>query len=267
MRTTAPGGFDVKTFYKGVYTFQDWEIFPGHRVSGDKPVGQALDLLGVPQFLAGSPRVLEIGPWNGFFGFELLRRGAGELVGLGPDDPDQTAFFRTAKLLEVDDRVRYIRDSVYNIGQHWLGKFDIVMFLGVIYHLRHPLLALDMLYDHCGNESILLLDSPTIDHEHRIAYGSDQEAMREPWKAVGPIPLAVFARGGTVTPLAVDQYNWFVPNSVCLRGWVASAGFSIEREHVVADWMWLQAKRTERPFVVNLEGYNAAAPTRNQDQR
>lgn len=263
MRSTAEDGFSVEAFYKGVLTFQDWEIFPGHRVKGVKPVCRDLDLLGVAERLTDSPRVLEIGPWNGFFGFELLRRGACELVGLGPDDPDQTAFLRTAKLLEVEDRVHYIRDSVYNIAEHQLGRFDIVMFLGVIYHLRHPLLALDALHDHCTKETTLLLDSPTIDNVNRIAEESDQAVMREPWKAVGHVPIAAFVRGRVVTPLAADPYNWFIPNSVCLRGWVVSAGFEVEHEHVADNWMWLRARRNDRPFAVGVEGYNGARATQD----
>jgi SAM-dependent methyltransferase len=264
MRGTAPQGFKAEEFYEGVLTFQDWEIFPGHRVKGSKPVARDLGLLGVPERLEGSPRVLEIGPWNGFFGFELLRRGASELVGLGPDDPNQTAYLRTVSLLEVESRVRYICDSVYNIARYDLDKFDIVMFLGVIYHLRHPLLALDALYDHCHPQTMFLLDTPTIDDVGRIADEPDHDAMREPWKAVGHIPLTAFVRGGMATPLAADAYNWFIPNSVCLHGWMASSGFEIVHEYVANNWMWVQARQTARPFEQGFEGYNSARATQDR---
>jgi len=259
MRQTAPAAFDAAAFYQGVQTFQDWDVFPGHHVAGIKPVMRDLNLLGVPDHLAGSPRVLEIGPWNGFFGFELLRRGAGELVALGPDDPDRTGWSGTVRLLEIESRVRYIRDSVYHIASHRLGAFDLVLFLGVVYHLRHPLLALDLLHDHSRAGGMLLLDSPTIDHVHRIAPPAAQDVLGESWKSVRHVPLAAFVRGGVDTPLAADAYNWYVPNSTCLRGWVRSSGFEISREYVAEEWMWLQARRVDRPFAPGLEGFNSAS--------
>src|SRR5271154_1641844 len=113
MRLTAPAGFNVAAFYSDVPTFQAWEIFPNHRIAGAKPVALHLDVMGVPDRLDGA-RILEIGPWNGFFGFELVRRGASELVALGPDNPQDTGFLRTIKLLEIEDQVKYVQSSIYD---------------------------------------------------------------------------------------------------------------------------------------------------------
>ena len=58
MKQTAPAAFDAAKFYQGVQTFQDWNVFPGRYVAGIKPVVRDLNLLGVPEHLEGSPRVL-----------------------------------------------------------------------------------------------------------------------------------------------------------------------------------------------------------------
>lgn len=261
MRLTAPAGFDAAEFYREVYTFQSWEIFPGHVVPGAKPVGEHLQMMGIAPRL-NDARVLEIGPWNGFFGFELLRRGARELVALGPDDPDATGFHRTARLLEIEDRVKYIRGSVYNIAQHQLGTFDLVLFLGVIYHLRHPLLALDVLHDHCAENATVLIDSPTIDMVKNVAAEADCPTLQPSWEAVGGIPLTTFVRGDVAAPLARDNYNWFIPNSPCFRAWVVSSGYAIEHEHNGRDWISVRARPVARPFQDGLEGYNPLAQYR-----
>ena len=144
MRTDPPEGFNLPEFLEGIYTFQKWEIFPGQVTQGPKDVSEHLRRLNVPTTLAGL-RVLDIAPWNGFFGFECVRRGAAEVVSLGPDDPDLTGYNKVRDLLQIDN-CKYIRASVYDLSPDVHGTFDIVFFLGLIYHLRHPLLALDRIY-------------------------------------------------------------------------------------------------------------------------
>jgi tRNA (mo5U34)-methyltransferase len=259
MRLKAPKGFRVSEFYADVSLFQNWDIFPGHRAVGPRPmknVETSLAMLDVPARLDGK-RVLEIGPWNGFFGFECLRRGARELVALGPDDPELTGFNRTADLLQVGDRIRYVRASIYDIKQHDLGTFDVVLFLGVVYHLRHPLLALDLLYDHCRDGAMFLFDGGIMDLVSRATEGPDQEALRPSWDAVQHIPMSMFVRGGPNLPPSLDAYNWFVPNAACMRAWVISSGFEIAHESIdPGGWHFIRAIPVERPFVIGLEGYN-----------
>src|SRR5271155_5732521 len=111
MRIEPPVGFDVSEFYADVNLFQSWDVFPGHTATGIKSVDKSFADLGMPARLD----VLEIAPWNGFFGFECLRRGADELVALGPDDPELTGFTRSVQLLDIGRQVHYVRASVYDI--------------------------------------------------------------------------------------------------------------------------------------------------------
>jgi tRNA (mo5U34)-methyltransferase len=217
----------------------------------------------VPARLDGS-RVLDIAPWNGFFGFECLRRGARELVALGPEDPDVTGFARTVQLLEITDKVHYIQGSVYDIRKLCLGKFDIVLFLGLIYHLRHPLLAIDLLHDHCDAEAMFLIDSPLANRVAHVAEPDKAGALKPAWEAIQHIPIAMFVRGGADVPLARDPFNWFIPNEACLGVWLASSGFEIIHHVTAGNWCSMRARPVERPFADGLEGFNPRAPLRGR---
>ena len=241
--------------------FQKWDVFKGHTAGTRKDVVEHFKRLDAPARMDGL-RVLEIAPWNGFFGFECLRRGAREVVALGPDDTAETYFDKTARLLEVEDRIRYIRASVYDIKQFDLGSFDIVLCLGLIYHLRHPLLALDLL---------------TIPRRKRIVPDRFSQCRpdRSPWKqrqrpctgleCVQEFPVSLFVRGGASLPLSSDAYNWFIPNQECLRAWLRSSGFEIQHElldPVTKGWHSIKTSKIDRPFVAGLEGYNVGVGKR-----
>jgi len=145
MRNAAPPGFEIAQFFKGIYIFQQWEMFPGCYTGGGKNVLGTMNWLKVPEDLTGK-RVLDIAPWNGFFSFECIRRGASEVVSLGPDDPSKTGYDKTRDLLEIDNCI-YRQESVYDLSIAEHGTFDIVLCLGLLYHLRYPLLALDRIYE------------------------------------------------------------------------------------------------------------------------
>jgi hypothetical protein len=81
MHTQPPENFDTADFCKSFYSFQQWDLFPGHVVPGAKDVTSHMRHLRIPERLDGS-RVSGIAPWNGFFGFECLPRGAAEVVSL-----------------------------------------------------------------------------------------------------------------------------------------------------------------------------------------
>jgi tRNA (mo5U34)-methyltransferase len=255
VRTEPPIGFDVSEFYADVFLFQNWDVFPGHTATGIKSVDTAFAYLSVPARLDGL-RVLEIAPSNGFFGFECLRRGADELVALGPDDPELPGFTRSVQLLDIGHQVRYIRASVYDIEKYKLGSFDVVMCLGLIYHLRHPLLALDLLHDHCKESTVFLIDSATMNLVDRVVSEPERAGLFEAWEAVQRFPMTTFVRGGDLLPASYDACNWFVPNVACLTAWVKSSGFEIWHESGVLGWHFIQARKIARPFLVGLEGYN-----------
>ncbi len=91
----------------------------------------------IPDDLTGK-RVLDIGAWDGWFSFEMERRGA-EVVAI--DRFDNPRFHEIRDRLR--SRVEYRLMDVYDLSPRTLGYFDLVLFLGVLYHLKHPLLALE----------------------------------------------------------------------------------------------------------------------------
>jgi SAM-dependent methyltransferase len=95
----------------------------------------------IPADLTGKS-VLDIGCNAGFYSMEMKRRGASRVLGL---DSDDTYLAQARFAAQVNGlRIEYRRMSIYEIPQLH-ERFDVVMFMGVLYHLRHPLLALDML--------------------------------------------------------------------------------------------------------------------------
>ncbi|HSL18217.1 MAG TPA: methyltransferase domain-containing protein [Methylomirabilota bacterium] len=112
-------------------------VTPGEDSNRDKlPV---LEGLGLPERLDGV-RALDIGCSDGYFAFELERRGA-DVMAIDFVDAAATGF-AVAKAI-LGSRVEYRVDSVYNLRPQVHGRFDLVFFLGVLYHLRKPLAALD----------------------------------------------------------------------------------------------------------------------------
>ena len=105
----------------------------------------------IPADLRGKT-VLDIGCNAGFYSMEMKRRGADRVVGVDSDDGylAQARFAAEISGLKIEFR----QMSVYDIAK--LGeKFDLVLFLGVLYHLRHPLLALDLLHEHVVRDTLV----------------------------------------------------------------------------------------------------------------
>lgn len=254
MRMAAPKGFDLGRLLDGKYTFQRWEIFPGFVTSGPKDVTDNMRQLQVPKRLDGL-RVLDIAPWNGFFSFECVRRGAAEVVSLGPDDPDATGFNQVRELLEIYN-CHYLRESVYDLSPERHGTFDIVLFLGLIYHLRHPLLALDRIYDVATGR--LFVDTPILD---RIVYDktiSDQarDDILTKGSVFHQLPIVYFTKDAETG----DPYNWFIPNIRAFKDFVESSGFVIDSYcDDGGGWASLSATKGKRSFTAGVEGWNPDA--------
>src|ERR1700758_3409120 len=105
----------------------------------------------LPQNLIGKT-VLDIGCNAGFYSLEMKRRGADRVLGIDTDDLYLAQARFAAEVLSVD--VEFRRLSVWDIGS--LGeRFDLVIFMGVLYHLRHPLLALDLIHEYVARDLLL----------------------------------------------------------------------------------------------------------------
>src|SRR2546421_9541632 len=98
----------------------------------------------IPEDLSGRS-VLDIGCNAGFYSLEMKRRGAGRVVAIDFDEGYLQQARFAAEVTGLD--IEFAQLSAYDVGA--LGeRFDLVLFLGVLYHLRHPLLALDLIREH-----------------------------------------------------------------------------------------------------------------------
>ena len=105
----------------------------------------------IPADLSGKS-VLDIGCNGGFYSLEMKRRGASRVVAIDSDVRylKQARFAAQVQQADIDFR----QLSVYDVGS--LGeRFDIVLFMGVLYHLRYPLLALDLLAEHAAKDLLI----------------------------------------------------------------------------------------------------------------
>jgi tRNA (mo5U34)-methyltransferase len=191
---------------------QRFELAPGVFTPGATDSEWLISEAGVPADLSGLS-VLDIGTANGAMAFIAERRGARRTVAIDIVDAATFGFNATAELLGSD--VEYLTGSVYELESVLGERFDLVFFFGVLYHLRHPLLALDQVRAVTGGQ--LYLETAVVDHEPDVA---------------AEAPLARFYRGAE---LGDDGSNWFAPSVACLLEWCASCGLDAELVRTVPD--------------------------------
>jgi tRNA (mo5U34)-methyltransferase len=172
----------------------------------------------LPADLTGKT-VLDIGCNGGFYAIEMKRRGADRVLGLDSDREYLAQARFAAEALGIPIEFREL--SVYDVGL--LGeKFDLVLFMGVLYHLRHPLLALDLIHEHVAKD-LLVFQSM----QRGAARVQKVEENYEFWeerifdRATWPKLHFVEQR------YADDPTNWWIPNRACVEAMLRSAGFAI----------------------------------------
>lgn len=175
----------------------------------------------LPADLTGKS-VLDIGCNGGFYSLEMKRRGAARVLGIDTDEH----YLRQARLAaEVTGlAVDFQQLPVWDVGS--LGeRFDLVIFMGVLYHLRHPLLALDLIHEHVA-EDLLLFQSMQRGSREIAAVEEDYDFNAPaPFDEPG-YPKLHFIEGR----YSHDETNWWVPNRACTEAMLRSAGFHIESQ-------------------------------------
>ncbi|MBV8574460.1 MAG: TIGR04290 family methyltransferase [Acetobacteraceae bacterium] len=164
--------------------------------------------------------VLDIGCNGGFYAMEMKRRGAARVLGIDFDE-DYLAQARFAAEVEGLD-IDFVRMSVYDVAG-LREQFDIVFFIGVFYHLRHPLLALDLIHAHVCRD-LLVFQSMQRGSERVSDVKSDYEFWERDVFDDPGFPKLHFIEQS----YAQDPTNWWVPNRACAEAMLRSAGFSIE---------------------------------------
>ena len=172
----------------------------------------------LPDDLSGRS-VLDVGCNAGFFAIKMKERGADRVVGIDSDPRYLAQAALAATVTGVDIEFRLM--SVYEVAA-LRERFDLVLFMGVLYHLRHPLLALDLLREHVVGDLLLFqsmmrgsAETPRIEADYPFA---EQDVFNEPG-----YPRLHFVE----RRYAGDQTNWWIPNRACAEAMLRSAGFDI----------------------------------------
>jgi len=140
-----------------VFEFAPGVVTPG---TGNSP--GLLAQLKLPQDMSGM-RVLDLGARDGFFSFECERRGAAEVVPVDYVNLERTGFSVAKQIL--GSRLDLIHENIYNLTPEEYGQFDIVLMLGLLYHLPDPMRALDIVFRLLKPQGRLLLETVIIDDE------------------------------------------------------------------------------------------------------
>lgn len=172
----------------------------------------------IPADLRGKS-VLDIGCNAGFYAIEMKRRGADRVVGIDSSETYLAQARFAADVCGADIEFRQM--SVFEVAE--LGeRFDVVLFMGVLYHLRHPLLALDLLHEHVVKD-LLVFQS--------MLRGSTEV---EPLENDYPFwEMDIFDRPGFPRMYFIekrysqDPTNWWIPNRACMEAMLRSSGFEI----------------------------------------
>ena len=172
----------------------------------------------IPQDLTGRT-VLDIGCNAGFYSIEMKRRGAARVVGIDCDEDylAQARFAGEVSGFEIEFR----NLSVYDVGA-LDARFDIVLFMGVLYHLRHPLLALDLIHEHVSRDTLVF---------QSMQRGSRKVAKPKkdyPFSETGAFNQPEYPKLHFIEYCyANDPTNWWVPNRACSEAMLRSAGFEV----------------------------------------
>lgn len=205
--------------------FHNLHLPSGHQTAaahplGDFPAFKWRQIAGaLPADLSGA-RALDIGCNAGFYSFELAARGA-EVLAIDSDEHYLRQGRWAARQLDPLGRVSFARMHLYDLAGS-AERFDVVLFLGVLYHLRYPQLALDLLAPLVSGLMIVQTltmpaPAPGAAIPEDVPF-QQRDRLSEPgW------PKAAFIERS----LAGDVTNWWAPDDACVQGMLRSAGLRV----------------------------------------
>jgi tRNA (mo5U34)-methyltransferase len=224
---------ELRTLIPKIRWFHSIDLGNGIVTNCKHPTPRRLSWLGMPENLSGMT-VLDVGAWDGFFSFEAEKRGARRVLATdsfcwsSASAKERWAIYRRVingestawSAANWSGKVpfnlahRALRSGVesremdvLDLSPQRVGKFDLVLFLSVLYHMRHPLLALERVFSVTRGQ--LILES----HVDMLDYAR---------------PAAAFYPG---RELGNDETNWFGPNPSMIAAMLKEVGFRKVRLH------------------------------------
>ena len=197
-----------------------------------------------PEDLAGAS-VLDIGCNGGFYSIALKQRGAGRVLGVDVDDRYLGQARFAAETLGLD--IEFEKRSVYDVDEIE-GQFDYVLFLGVFYHLRYPLFALDKVIKKVAGKLFFqsMIRGSMADRKWMPDYQFwDMHPFQDP-----DFPCMYFIEQS----YANDPTNWWIPNRGAVEAMLRSSGLEIVA-HPESETFVCEPRRVTRDgkYVLDLE--------------
>jgi tRNA (mo5U34)-methyltransferase len=190
----------------------------------------------IPQDLTGAT-VLDVGCNGGFYSLQMKSRGAKRVLGIDICDRylDQARLASRTLGLEIELQ----KCSVYEVDRI-AGQFDFVLFMGVFYHLRYPLYALDKMVTKVGGRMVfqtMLRGSEEVKPWEPDYNFWQQEMFDDPsW------PQMYFVEQS----YSHDQTNWWIPNRAAAEAMLRSAGLDIEAHPEGETWICVPNPRSRQ---------------------
>jgi tRNA (mo5U34)-methyltransferase len=219
MTLEVPGAIaELGPWFHNLHLPDGRQTAPEHPL-GDFPAFKWGQIAGcLPGDLDGA-RALDIGCNAGYYSFQLAARGA-EVLALDLDEHYLRQGRWAAQHLDPEGRVEFRQGSVYDLVD-LRSSFDVVLFMGVLYHLRHPLLALDAVAERVGGK--LVLQTLTMPGQEPVASPEDLDLDERARMLEPGWPRAAFIEHR----LAGDPTNWWAADAACVEAMVRSAGMRI----------------------------------------
>jgi tRNA (mo5U34)-methyltransferase len=167
----------------------------------------------LPEDLSGKS-VLDVGCNAGFYAIEAKRRQAERVLGIDAQRHHvrQALFVRRVLQLNID----YRRMSIYDLNRKTVGQFDVTLALGLIYHCKHLILALERLYE--VTKELLILETAILPAERTTESFTDV--------AGGPsVMLHPLVYAENLPDQKEQVFNWFLPGINALKALLSNVGF------------------------------------------
>ena len=198
-----------------------------HHFLGDFPRVKWKDISRIfPEDMRGAS-VLDLGCNGGFYSIEMKKRGASRVLGVDVDDRYLNQARFAARVLGLD--IEFEKRSVYDTDRI-PGQFDYVLFMGVFYHLRYPLYALDKIIKKVRGTLVFQtmirgsLNSPQLKDDYNFW---NKEVFSDP-----DFPCMYFIE----KKYAGDPTNWWIPNHAAMEAMLRSSGLEITAHPEIETW-------------------------------
>jgi len=214
----APGAEKLAPWFHNLHLPDGTQTAPDHPL-GDFPAFKWQEVAAhLPADLTGWT-ALDIGCNAGFYAIELARRGA-HVVALDKDPHFLRQATWAVDQFGLGDRIEVRQGQVYDLAR-WSERFDLVLFLGVFYHLRYPLLGLDLAAARANR--LLLFQTLTMPGDEVVIPPEDVDFNDRAALTAAGWPKMSFIE----KKLAGDITNWWAPNHAAVEAMLRSSGLKV----------------------------------------